>query len=229
MATRPVFKPSDKFPYVTEEIVEFKWHAGFSASQKQKSVQELHAKILESSLGTKPLEVSSKSALELGVSLSAFNLKVNFPSGNMIAVENIFQASKVFENGGPFKDLLQVSAIEAKRDKRLKESGELVQFKGNGISWPLEPKTLFYDWVYLNALHRNRDLVGAAQGFDCFTDIEFNPNKSFSCQARSLALYISLYKAGYIDLLLSNSDKFKSFFVISENGLDSVATQLSLI
>ena len=45
------------------------------------------------------------------------------------SVENAFQAGKVFENGGPFLDLLTVTPREAKRDTRLKESGRLLKFK----------------------------------------------------------------------------------------------------
>ncbi len=229
MASRPVFSPSDDFPYVTEELIEFKWHAGFAASQKQKSVKELHTRIVETNLGVNPLEVSSKSLLDLGVSLSAFNLMVELTNGKVVAVENIFQAAKIFEHGGPFKDLLQVSPLDAKRDPRLKESGDLVGFQGKEGIWPLEPKTLFYDWIYLNALNRNPSLINAIKEFDSFTDIEFNPSKSFNCQARSLALYVSLSKAGKIESLLNNSKKYQSLFLSGLDNQERLPTQQSLI
>lgn len=229
MASRPVFRPSNEYPYVTEELVEFQWHAGFAASQKQKSVQELHTRIIDTNLGINPLEVSSKSLLELGVALSAFNLMVELPNGNAVALENIFQAAKIFQHGGPFKDLLQVSPLDAKRDIRLKASGDLIGFQGKEGVWPLEPKTLFYDWIYLNALHRNQALVEEIQGFDSFTDIEFNPSKSFNCQARSLALYLSLLKAGMIDALLKDSKTYQVLFQPSTNSIDKIPTQQSLI
>ena len=52
--------------------------------------------------------------INLGVKLSAFNLKLNG-----YTLENIFQSSKVFSNGGPYRDLMNVAPKEAKRDGRL--------------------------------------------------------------------------------------------------------------
>ncbi|MEC4726802.1 hypothetical protein HWQ46_14705 [Shewanella sp. D64] len=229
MASRPVFRPSDDYPYVTEDLIEFKWHSGFAATQKQKSVEELHTRIIETNLAVNPLEVSSKSSLGIGVSLSAFNLMVKLANGKDVAVENIFQAAKIFQSGGPYKDLLQVSPLDAKRDIRLKESGSLIGFQGKEGIWPLEPKTLFYDWIYLNALNRNPSLTDAIKKFDSFTDIEFNPSKSFNCQARSLALYVSLSKAGKIESLLNNSKKYQDLFLSGLDNKDKLPAQQSLI
>ncbi|MFT6920411.1 MAG: hypothetical protein ACJA2G_003060 [Cognaticolwellia sp.] len=213
MANRPVYRPSNEFPFVKEVLVEFKWHAGFSVSQKQKSIKEFHEAINTQRLGEIPLEISSKSDLKLGGALSAFNLKVELSNSQEVAVENIFQAAKIFENGGPFKDLLQTTPLEAKRDIRLKESGDMVGFQGKEGVWPLEPKTLFYDWIYINALHRQPGLAKAVLDFDSFTDIEFNPSKSFNCQARSVALYIALYNSGQLDFVLENSDNYKALMM----------------
>lgn len=63
--------------------------------------------------GGKCLEVSTKSTTKLGQEASAFNLKYNG-----YHVENIFQSSKIYSKGGPYKDLLLVSPREAKRDIR---------------------------------------------------------------------------------------------------------------
>jgi len=74
----------------------------------------------------------------------------------------------------------------------------MTKFSFNNKDFPLEPKSLFYDWLYLNVLFsdRNSDLREELfnNHFDAFSDIEFNPNKSFSCQARTLALCVSLYE-----------------------------------
>lgn len=76
MATRPIFCPilnhgSDVG--VVEKMMDFKWYPGMAASQKQKSIKELHMVAQNNGIGA-ILEVSSKSLNELGVSLSAFNL-----------------------------------------------------------------------------------------------------------------------------------------------------------
>jgi hypothetical protein len=80
----------------------------------------------------------------------------------------------------------------------LRESGEMVKFTFNQKDFLLEPKSLFYDWLYLNVLFSERNLVLREvffeEHFDAFSDIEFNPQKSFSCQARTLALCVSLYE-----------------------------------
>ncbi|MGR5233663.1 DarT1-associated NADAR antitoxin family protein [Vibrio rotiferianus] len=209
MAKRPIYTPEDSFPFVSEQLTEFKWHAGFAVSQKQKSIEELHSAAIESLSCVKPLEVSSKSGNPIGVELSAFNLKVQMNNGKEFSVENIFQSSKVFENGGPFIDLRCVSPKEAKRDSRLKKSGDLTGFMGKGFIWPLEPKTLFYDWIYLNALHQNIDLVEEVKLYDAFTDIEFNPKKSFNCQARSVALYVGLAKSKLLDSVIGDQDAYR--------------------
>lgn len=163
--------------------VEFEWFPGFAVSQKQKSIASMHRAI--SGKGGKPLEVSTKSTVETGRKLSAFNLRLD---GHYL--ENIFQSGKVFSNGGPYTDLLEAAPKDAKRDVRLKNSGRLVKFTYNGTDWPLEPKTAFYDYLYYNAV-RNSIPAGELEElkqYDAFTDIEFNANKSINTQARSIAI-----------------------------------------
>jgi len=202
MASRPIFLPASEPPYFLEVLVEFQWHPGFSISQKQKSVRSLHCAAMQQQICSQPLEISSKSELELGNRLSSFNLKVLLPSGKTTPVENLFQSSKVFEDGGPFTDLLVgVAPADAKRDPRLKEHGKLIGFKGKNGLWPTEPKTLFYDWIYMKALAQQQELRELLAPYSGFTDIEFNPKKSFSCQARSLAIWVGLGKAGLLHIL----------------------------
>jgi hypothetical protein len=148
-----------------------------------------------------PLEVSSKSPDELGVRLSSFNLKFTTERGRTLTVEAAFQGSKVFARGGPYRDIFDMAPRDAKRDIRLKDSGALVAFSFFGSVWPLEPRTAFYDWLYINALVKNEDLASEVLRYDAFTDIEFNPEKSVNCQARSVALYCSMVRIGQLDAL----------------------------
>ncbi len=195
MANRPIFIPDfNGFPYVQNVDIEFKWHPGFAKAQMQKSILSLHEAAEKQ--GIAPiLEVSSKSASRLGVSLSAFNLPLETKSGQKMSVECAYQGSKVFENGGPYHELYFESSKSAKTDERLQNSGKLIGFNFCGENFPIEPKTAFYDWLYITALYqKKKDLLQQLQSYQGFSDIVFNPSKSLNCQARAAALYISFSK-----------------------------------
>ena len=187
MAKRPVFVPEGQA--VRELSVEFQWFPGFAVAQARKSIAALHeaAKVV----GIDPvLEISSKSPDPVGVALSAFNLMVEI-GGRRMPVESAFQGAKRFRDGGPFPDIFEKSGREAKRDPRLKEHGPLVGFLIDRDVFPLEPKTAFYDHVYLLALGQNPELAAHLLQFNGFTDIAFDPKKSLNCQARSAALFVA--------------------------------------
>lgn len=191
-----MFQATKKLPKLVEEIaVDFEWHPGMAASQKQKSVRSLHEAAREQGI-LKILEVSSKSEDHIGVSLSAFNLKVELSTGEFVSLESAFQGSKVFEKGGPYLDLYGKHGRDIKKDPRIHAGGNLQCFEFEGECWELEPKTSFYDWLYLRAVRSNEDLAyELSRNYEAFTDIEFNPKKSINCQARSCALFVSLYSA----------------------------------
>lgn len=209
MANRPVYVSRDSFPYVERVDVEFKFYSGFALIQKQRSIQSLHREFQNLYPDKPVLEISSKSELSLGVELSAFNLKITLPkSGKIISVENAFQSSKVFEDGGPFRDLLYKSSREAKTDPRLKNSGALKAFQFFNTEFPLEPKTYFYSWLYINALARQQELAKEILNFSAFTDIECNPKKTINTQAEAAAVFIGLNRAGMIDAALESKESF---------------------
>ena len=193
MARRPVFVPdSSGCPYVKEVQVEFIWHPGFARSQSQKSIASLHEAAKK--MGVLPiLETSGKSESPLGASLSAFNLKLKAPNGEEISVERAYQGSKVFEKGGPYHDLYLVSSRKAKTDERLRNSGNVIAFDYFGKEFPTEPKTAFYDWLYMSALsQKSPRVLKELQPYRAFSDIVFNPKTSINCQARAAAIFVSL-------------------------------------
>lgn len=183
MAERPAFFIHQG--KVVSEMYSFDWFPGFAVSQKQKSIESLHNAILKTDVGGKPLEISTKGKEAIGVKLSAFNLKLSNH-----ALENIFQSAKVFENGGPYLDLLDVLPKEAKHDKRLHNSGNLRAFQYQNENFPLIPKTVFYDFIYIAAVKQSleTDEINAISNYNYFTDIEFNPAKSINTQARAAAM-----------------------------------------
>lgn len=72
----------------------------------------------------------------------------------------------------------------------------------------MEPKTAFYDWLYVKALSQHPGLASEVVNFAAFSDIEFNPKKSIDCQARSVALFISLRNKNLLEEALSGKDAF---------------------
>lgn len=199
MARRLVFVPDSESPYVSELSVDCEYLPGSSIQQKQRSIASLHASYVAMFPSSRVLEVSSKSARDLGVQLSAFNVMIAHPGRGSYSVECAFQASKVFAHGGPFVDLFDVSSRAAKIDRRLRDSGKLVGFKYFADEFPLEPKTYFYDWLYASALCRDDKLVEQVMMFDAFADIEHNPERSINCQARTVAKVVGLARAGLLE------------------------------
>lgn len=224
MATRSVYRVGSAKDYVDEIEVSFKWYAGFSASQKQKSIIELHKEYNKIYKEDKVLEISTKSLDELGVKLSAFNLMINTNDNKAFSVESAFQSSKKFKLGGPYTDILNLSSIEAKRDERLKNSGELIGFEFYNREWPLEPKTIFYDWLYIRAVYKNQKLSKEILEYNAFTDIEFNPKKSLNCQARSAALFVALNREKLLDYSMESIENY--FEVILKTESDKKHKQL---
>lgn len=184
MASRPAWKFDSKKKKIERNFYEFVFHPGFSVVQKQKNIQALHEQI-----GEKTLEISTKSLEKLGIKFSAFHLKLND-----IFLENIFQSSKKYEHGGPYKDMLNLEPKDAKRDERHQTSGRLLSFVYNKEEFPLEPKTFFYDYIYILSVRecmRAEEIMKLLE-YEYFTDIEFNPKKSINCQAKSVAVLKAL-------------------------------------
>lgn len=210
MAQRPIFIPtSEGSALVRTKYVEFQWFPGMATSQKQKSVDSLHAAAARLLGIDRILEVSSKSREDLGIALSAFNLSFTTIKHNRtFSVECAYQGSKVFERGGPYVDIFDMTSREAKKDDRLRSSGRLTGFRFFGVDWGLEPQTAFYDWLYINTLKKQSSVTEQLLDYSAFTDIEFNPERSINCQAYSVALYISLYKRCLLDEATSSKETF---------------------
>lgn len=203
MAMRPYYYVSNG--RVREQYVDFQWHAGLSATQKKRSVRELHETAFKE-FNVRLLEVSSKSDEEIGEMLSAFNLRCGEST-----VENYYQAGKIFENGGPYEDLICCSPKEAKRDNRLKESGRIVGFHDfiTGEDW----SDAFYYELYINALKRqlSDDELEQLVLYDGYTDIEFNPAKGINTQAKACAI-VKLLIGMYGEIPELNKKDFECFY-----------------
>lgn len=227
MAKRPIFTPITNFPYVQEVSLEFDWYPGFAKSQAQKSIFSLHSAAARH--GISPvLEISSKSSDPLGISLSAFNLTINVRTGQAISVECAFQGSKVFERGGPYSDLYFAQSKNAKTDQRIRTSGNIIKFSFFGEEFPIEPIRAFYDWLYIIALWQNVSLSRRLIAYRGFSDIAFNPKKSWNCQAHSAALFVALSQKGILERAVENKDFYLSLMTKKDAQNEKKSTQLKL-
>ena len=215
MTTRCAFFPNESGDFFEEKLVEFKYENGLAPSQRFKSAANLRSAANEQFPEQRGLEVSRYSDNPLGAALSAFNLLIDVSGRGQIAIENLFQSSKVFEKGGPYKDLLMVSPFDAKKDPRIKNSGNLLEFRFNDETWSLESGTDFYDFYYSRALVQNPRLLQELLSYDYFTDIACNKTalgyqkgKTFSTQARSCAIAVGLTRAKLLEQALSSQDSY---------------------
>lgn len=205
MAEKFVFIVDDT-NHVNEELISYQFFAGFADCQRKKCVQSLHKSIHEKYEGN-VLEVSTKSDSSFGASFSPFNLMMNY-IGKRISFENVFQSSKVFENGLQCIDLLYVSPREAKKDLRIKESGPIVAYVFEGKTILYKPTSSYYDYLYSRALEDNPELTKGLSSYSMFTDIEFIHSKYINCQARSVAIFAALLKSGLLDQAMTSYENF---------------------
>lgn len=217
-STRMAFICKDNklyFKYYT-----FEYFSGFAISQKRKSIESFHNSIKNDGI-MRILEVSRKNENILGNKLSAFNLMLNIEN-KKFPVECIYQSSKVFGEI-QFKECQFMQPADAK--KYIKEKMEeynlsLSHFTLMNIKFTLNPKSLFYDYLYIYALYQNKDLAEQIINYDCFTDIEFNHKKQYASQARSCALYKYLFLNNKVEDFLRDPLKFDELYCnLQENYL----------
>lgn len=204
MAERPVFTPLNKYPWYEITEISFHWAAGFALVQKQKNITALHEGWENLHPDQPVLEASSKAATELGKSMSPFYLELDG-----IPVENQVQAAKVFQNGGPYLQALDMPAIKAKTWGKLKESGALLYYRWQDTDYPVWPRGWFATWMYLQALRQHPAAAEAVKDYAAFTDIAFNPKTGHACQARSLAIYCGLEKKGKLQEAMESWESFR--------------------
>lgn len=217
--TRPIYKPRLTRPYYSTQEATFEYTSGTAPSVRQRNAKALHEAWIQDHPQDRLLEVSTKSDVPAGVALSPFNLTWEVPYlKKAFPVESIYHASKVFKSGGPYVDLFGAQPLEAKRDPRLNNSGELVHYRLNETQYPASPEVLFYNWLYIQGLLDHPSLASALMDYDGFTDIEFNPARGTHNQARACAIFTSLARLGKTSQLRS-FDTFRRLFTEEEPSI----------
>ena len=224
MTVRSVFLSKDHYPYFEEIYVDFEWFPGFALSQKRKCQIGLHQNFLRAYPDEKILEISGSSLFRLGGQLSAMNLRKRTAVG-VTSVESAFQSSRVYQDGketiGPFPEWLFLPGKECKKLVKEKSRG-LHSYRyvfGDEVFYaPDFHISLFYDYLYLNALlEPENEAVRAALcdgGYTAFTDLA---TKSLNSQARSCAIFAGLRKAGLTQRVKSAED-YLALFRVGADG-----------
>lgn len=193
---------------LVEEIpIKFDSVTGQNITRKQINIRSIHdaAKVR----GYAPiLEISTSSEDPLGKGLSAFVLTTDIHGIGQRPVECAYQGSKVYKGGKSFPEFYSTAPIHIKSRLREIDTGPLEGYRFNGMVFPMTPKSVFYDWLYINAiLPRRQQLEAEFNKYAGFSDIAFGAS-SVACQARSCALFLSLIKLGLLDDAVKTHDAF---------------------
>lgn len=210
MATRPVFVP-DTDPGHTQLVheieVDFQWAAGMEPETRKTNVARLHAGAAHRKLENL-LEVSPFGKDPFGAQVAPARLTVKDDASYFVSLIPLYHGSKVFSGGGPYTDLYRKSEEEILGDERLTESGRFVGFRFQGLEWGLKSGTMFYDWLTLHAIDRNRNLSSAILKYAGFTDVGCLLREAGICHARSCALYVALVGKKILNEVSEDQDKF---------------------
>lgn len=218
MAERSVFISKQNYPFFEEVLISFDWFGGFALSQKRKCQISLHQNFNASYPERKVLEISSSSLISLGARLSAMNLSKRTERG-ITSVESAFQSSRIYSDStrkvGPFPEYTFLPGKECKANVKKQSLGMHsynYYFDGMSFSAPEYHISLFYDFLYLNALLepenesvKNELLDG---GYTAFSDLA---TKALNSQARSAAIFVGLVHANRIDEVKSYPSYLKLF------------------
>ena len=169
------------------------------------SLDNLH-RMVSVRLHVLALDVSTASRQKLGRELSAFNLTIGGRP-----VESLYQGSKVFVNNMQYTELYDYTPVEAKKYIGLKASYPIEEFKLDGITYPAEPTTLFFDWLYLRGVCAKYGSRLDLYNYDAFTDIQSSVT-GIACQARSVAIYKLLQLQGRLGIV-NDFNKFKEWHI----------------
>ncbi len=198
---------------IYEKEFTFDFFGGFALSQKQKTIEAFHHEISKAGIN-QILEISRKSINPIGNALSAFNLMITIDN-KKYPLECMYQSSKVFNDNLQYIEAMNLTPLEAKKLIKTKVKEEkliLTGFRCFGIDFPLMPKTIFYDYIYVLALSQNPNIGSQVVKYYCFTDVEFNHKTQFASQARSCAIYKYLVENNVLTEAIEDLNKFKEIY-----------------
>ena len=206
MAVRKIYLSIPEYPYTKEISVTFPWSNG----SKHQNVQAVLDTFHDVYPDVPALEVSLASSQPEGIHAAAMKLPLHLAGlGLDVPVGIVYEASKVFENGGPYTDLLQCSRQKVSKDARLQQSGKCIGYRLEDMDFPAEPhRYAFFNWLYACALRQNPETAENILKFGAFSDLELgSTKKDRNSPARAAAVYAGLAAAGKLDCL----DSYEAF------------------
>ena len=219
MAVRKVYLSLAEFPYAKEVPVTFPWSNGSKHQNIQAVLDTFHDVYPEIPV----LEVSLASAQPEGVGVAAMKLPLRLADGKELPVGVVYQGSKVFENGGPYTDLWQLSHQKVQKDPRLHQSGRCIGYRLEGMDYPAEPHPYaFFNWLYCRALAQDPDRGQELLRYGAFSDLDLGSAKTDrNSPARAAAVYGGLKAAGRLDCLAS----YEAFVAVTCEGAEPVSPE----
>lgn len=185
-----IYKSTDDiWTPVIEEDIAFSFTYGTYRSTKINNMKVLKKEALDKGYReSELLEISTVSDNKFGNMLSALNLNIKLKSGREMSVENIYQLSK-------------------KPNK-----GHIEYFEFGPTRFSNEPKTMYYDYLYMLALYTHKEYWEYLENHKYFTDVFFNSCKQINTQARAAAIFKTFL--GNTDFLeiMENSKDFKDYY-----------------
>lgn len=200
MAVRKAYFPVPEFPYFKEAPVAFRWVNGSRHQNSQVVLDAFHGIYPD----TPALEVSLASRQPEGIAAAAMKLPLRLETlPQEVPVGIVYEASRVFENGGPYEELLQCSRQKVQKDHRLQQSGACTGYRLEGRDYLTEPYPYaFFNWLYGCALRQHPDRAGNILNFGAFLDLDLgSAKKDKNSPARAAAVYAGLSAAGKLDCL----------------------------
>ncbi len=237
MAQKSVYITKEKYPYFEEIGVNCTWFGGFSQAQKLRCIISVHENFKAAYPEYRICKISGASPIQTGRELSAMSLKKYVPSkNNYYCLESVFQTSRIYTNpqtgetAGPFREFLSLDGKTCKKKvKELSNGWHSCKYDFEGIICPIPNFhiSLFYDWIYMNALLEDANKSVREKllesGYNAFTDLA---TSSLNSQARSCAIFISIAKQGFLERI-KDFENYCELFRVNTNNSPSYACQNS--
>ena len=197
MAVRKVFLSLTEYPYVKEISVTFPWLNG----AKQQNVQAVLDAFHDVYPDVPALEVSLASSQPEGVGAAAMKLPFCLKTQQDVPVGMVYEASKVFADGGPYPELLQLPSQKRGKNRPQPKDGKCIGYRLEETDYPVQPYPYaFFNWLYGCTLRRNPEQAGRVLKFGAFSDLDLGSSKKDrNSPARAAAVYAGLAAAGKLD------------------------------
>ncbi len=175
---------------------------------KQIVSEEVHRRYKDEFSEDLILEISGGSRMRLGNALQGSRLNLTLSSKRTACVNAILLGSQRFSRGGPYVDLYEKSFYDASLDLRLKTMSRLLDYRFGRTVWPVESGRYFYEWLFLKAIHENKELASQLIQYRAFSNVTMNTRFFPFNEARSAALYVLLHHRNLLKKALSSQNSF---------------------